>query len=376
VNELQQIIGTEIAATGPISFARFMELALYHETHGYYEKRSDQVGTSGDFITSVSVGDLFGRLLAFEFASWIRVLREGGHDPPFQIVEAGAHRGQLAHDILSEIQTMAEDVFTDVQCIIIEPSERRREWQRETLSEFEGRVLWREDWSELTRNNGPVNGIIYSNELLDAFPVHRYVWDAEAAAWFETGVAGNADTLVWTRLSGARESPIDPELCRHLPNGFIFESTPSAVEWWSQAASALGAGKLVAIDYGAEFEELVSPVRSNGTLRAYRNHSHVDSVLSDPGEQDLTATVNWSAIRTAGETAGLNSSNLAIQATFLTRILARAVDSSPENWQLTPKQIRQFQMLTHPSHLGQKFQTFIQSKTACAIEPVCAPTLP
>lgn len=362
MNELQQIIGIETAASGPISCARFMELALYHETHGYYEKRSDQVGTTGDFITSVSVGDLFGRLLAFQFSEWVRELRSRRIAPPYQFVEAGAHRGQLAHDILSALRSEAPDVFQELRCVIVEPSVRRAAWQRETLAEFQDRTIWRNSWTEVAENEGLINGVIYSNELLDAFPVHRFVWDSAAGAWFELGVSAEADLLIWTRMNGKRDVPIDLELCRHLPNGFIFETAPAAAKWWTEAANALANGKLLTTDYGVEFAELVSPVRSNGTLRAYRNHSHADNLLGDPGEQDLTATVNWTAIRTAGETAGMTSSEFAIQAAFLTRILARAVETDPQNWQLSPKQIRQFQMLTHPSHLGQKFQAFIQSK--------------
>ncbi len=337
-----------------------MELALYHETHGYYEKRSDQVGTAGDFITSVSVGDLFGRLLAFQFAEWFKKLDPSA--PCFHLVEAGAHNGQLMLDVLSGLRTFAPETLEKIRCVIIEPSPRRREWQRETLSALRDRVCWCAGWNEVVEEIGPIYGVIYSNELLDAFPTRRFIWDADAGRWFELGVAAEADLLIWTRLAGDVDPGVDPDLFTHLPNGFIHETSPDAIQWWTEAAASLRSGRLLTIDYGARSEELLNPVRSNGTLRAYRDHTHVDNLLADPGEQDLTATVNWTAFQEAGERAGLASAEAVKQSSFLIRILEKAVQSHASDWQLSPKQIRQFHMLTHPEHLGRKFQALVQAK--------------
>lgn len=355
MNELQQIISAEIETEGPLSWARFMELALYHKVHGYYEKRSDQVGTAGDFITSVSVGDLFGRLLAHNFTEWIKELRESGLKPPFQIVEAGAHTGQLAHDVLTGLHFAAPELAADVHYLIIEPSDQRSQWQRETLAEFDVQVVWYRSWAETP----PIHGVIFSNELLDAFPVHRYVRNPDG--WHEQAVETADGELGWTTVPADCPLSLPAELTAHLPDEYIHEHSPAASDWWTEASKALKRGWLLTCDYGATQDELLT--RTTGTLRAYRNHAHAENPLADPGDQDLTAHVNWSAIQQTGEKTGLHTEALISQARFLTQILAQAASAIPDQWQLAGKQIRQFQMLTHPEHLGRKFQVLIQSRS-------------
>lgn len=335
--------------------ARFMELALYHKVHGYYEKRSDQVGTQGDFITSVSVGRLFGRLLAFRFAEWLRDLPVRTATNSVQLIEAGAHTGQLARDVLTELKAHHADVFSALEYVILEPSEERRSWQRRTLAEFAGTVSWKVSWEEIAE----ANGVVFSNELLDAFPVHRFV--RVGGAWREQLID---ESFAWLTGEGVCDSPLPEELDAHVPEGHVVERSPAAERWWSEAAKRLKSGRLVAIDYGSAEDELVQSARPNGTLRAYRNHAPVDDPLSDAGAQDLTAHVNWSAIQQAGEGQGLETAELMDQARWLTWILDAAVKADPEGWQLSPKAVRQFQMLTHPQHLGRKFQALVQLRQA------------
>jgi SAM-dependent MidA family methyltransferase len=354
MNELQQIIRAEIAADGPLSCARFMELALYHKVHGYYEKRSDQVGAGGDFITSVSVGDLFGRLLATRFAEWLRELRDDGRQEPFQIVETGAHTGQLAVDVLTELQTCYPALFELLDYVIVEPSAERTKWQQATLAAFGNKVTWLSGWQDAS----PVSGIIFSNELLDAFPLHRFV--REGNKWSELRIGVTGDSFDWINVPTKLSAGVPEELAKQLPDGFVIERSPAAERWWSDAARGLREGWLMTIDYGSTQDDLRQSGRTAGTLRAYRNHSLADNPLADPGEQDLTAHVNWSAIQQAGEDAGLDTVELTDQSRYLTRILARAVEADSGRWQLSPKQVRQFQMLTHPQHLGRKFQALVQ----------------
>jgi len=353
VNELQQIIRAEILARGPMSCARFMELALYHQVHGYYEKRSDQVGAGGDFITNVSVGALFGRLLAFRFAQWLRELRQREPDAPLQLIEAGAHTGQLALDLLTELKRAHLDLLEGLNYLILEPSERRRQWQRETLAGFNALVTWKRGWDEVDA----VRGVVFGNELLDAFPVHRRV--RSGGQWREQLIDAS---FAWQNGPVVGNGLLPPELEAELPEGHVIECSPAAEAWWSAAAERLQAGRLVAIDYGTTEDDLVLASRRHGTLRAYRNHAVADDPLAEPGEQDLTAHVNWSAIRRAGERQGLTTIELTDQARWLTWILNDAVAADPGDWQLSPREIRQFQMLTHPQHLGRKFQAFVQSR--------------
>ena len=145
---LVEIIRREMAARGILSFARFMELALYCPVYGYYETKKDNPGRHGDFYTNVSVSELFGQLLAFQFVEWLEV-EVRSQRSEVRIVEAGAHDGQLAKDILNWLQSSHPKLFEQIQYAIIEPSARRQEWQKEKLAEFTPRVRWFSDFGDL-----------------------------------------------------------------------------------------------------------------------------------------------------------------------------------------------------------------------------------
>lgn len=356
-------IREEIRSRGAISFARFMELALYCPETGYYERNQDNVGRAGDFITSVSTGSLFGELLAFQFAEWLEEMRSAKRG--MQIVEAGAHDGKLASDILHWLQIHRRKLFSEIEYHIIEPSAVRQTWQKETLKQFQN-VRWH---SALSAAHPTLSGILFSNELLDAFPVHRFGWDAKKKNWFEWNVSLDGEKFIWERSAGGLTTSQPPSsslnipssLLEVLPDGYIIETSPTAESWWRAAGKTLDHGKLVAIDYGLTAEEMISPARTKGTLRAYHHHQVSDDLLANPGEQDLTAHVNFSAIQKSGEEAGLKTETFCTQPQFLTRILARAVKEKSFS-AMDQKQIRQFQTLTHPAHLGRAFSVLVQAK--------------
>jgi SAM-dependent MidA family methyltransferase len=413
VNTLSEIICREAAERGVLPFARFMELALYCPVHGYYEKEKDNPGRRGDYYTSVGVGELFGQLLAFQFAEWLETPdfqplaspeRSAGGPTP-SLVEAGAHDGRLAKDILAWLQLNRPKLFEQIEYRIIEPSARRQEWQKETLKDFALRVRWFTGFEHALRitHHAKLNGIIFSNELLDAMPVRRLGWDAQNKKWFEWGVAVDGEKFVWARCPdilsvplldapasrrpvGSQKSelagetpalpgtvpggfdpssifhlPSSPELLAVLPDGYTIETSPAGESWWREAAQVLGRGKLLTIDYGFTADELFSPSRPHGSLRAYFRHHVSDDLLANVGEQDLTAHVNFSSIQKAGEKAGLKTEMFCTQPQFLTRILERALRGVPfGEW--TSTQARQFQTLTHPEHLGRAFRVLVQSR--------------
>jgi SAM-dependent MidA family methyltransferase len=319
------------------------------------------------------VGPLFGELLAARFAAWLvedeadsRI--ESGQALPLQLVEAGAHDGRLARDILTWLRAEQPGVYGRVDYRILEPSPTRQQWQQETLQEFAGKICWPGNWPEM----GQVRGIIFSNELLDAMPVQRLVWSRNLQDWQEARVSETDGRLIWTRSPLAewpraaghlRELP--DELRRLLPDGFTTEISDPAVHWWRNAAQILADGRLVTLDYGLEAEEFLQPSRTNGTLRAYCGHRFADNLLDRPGEQDLTAHVNFTAVRRAGEQAGLTTETFESQGTFLSRIATRIWPGTSDNaW--TPKRIRQFQTLTHPQHLGHSFRVLVQRRPPAA----------
>jgi len=347
VSELEAIIRQEILAHGSISFARFMELALYCPKMGYYERADSVLGRRGDFYTSVSVGPVFGELLARKFAEWLDQIPP----QPRTILEAGAHEGQLASDVLTWLGEFRPDL--PVRYWIIEPSERRRAWQESKLDLFAGKVTW---FASLEMLPHPVSGVIFSNELLDAMPVHILQW--RGGRWVERRVALKGDALAW----GTAELTTDPghpeipsELAAVLPDGFQIEVSPAARDWWRRVSAKLRRGKLVTIDYGLEQDELFAPQRQHGTIRAYYGHHLIDDLLARPGEQDLTAHVNFTDIQRTGEGTGLKTEGVVGQSKFLTDILATV-----SNW--PPEGVRQFQTLTHPEHLGRSFKILIQSR--------------
>lgn len=354
----------EMARDGGISFRRFMELALYCPETGYYQRSARVVGQQGDFVTSVSSGPLFGRLLAAQFADWCANL-----SGPVQWIEAGAHDGRLARDILEALHREQPDLAARLEYWILEPSPARQRWQETVLNPFSGKVRWFPGVEHLPA--GTVRGVIFANELLDAFPVHRLAWEASSRTWREFGVCPAGSAFDWCLLpstgnewaAALRDAGVEiPEALQAiLPDGFTIEISPEAAAWWRAAGDSLASGTLLTLDYGLSAHEILAPERSTGTLRSYARHTVSADVLTHPGEQDITAHVNFTQLQRAGEQRGLRTDELVSQGEFLTRIASRIwTDSSPPD----VSAIRQFRTLTHPEHLGRAFRVLIQSRPA------------
>ena len=324
------------------------------------------MGKSGDYYTSVNVGNLFGELLAFKFAEWLgEILIPGGR---LRIVEAGAHDGQLANDVLTWLREKRPRLFAQTEYCIIEPSSRRQTWQRDKLEKFAPRVSWFNCWGsvrtsipDLESRKPGLSGIIFSNELLDAMPVHRLGWSATERKWFEWGVTLESDKFAWARIPYQQLIVGNQQLEAVLPDNYTIEISPDAENWWREAASVLKTGRLMTIDYGFTDEEMFLPGREKGTLRSYSHHHATNDLLTNAGEQDLTAHVNFSTIRKAGEASGLTTESFCQQSQFLTRILGETLeDKTFGEWDST--RTRQFQTLTHPEHLGRPFRILVQKK--------------
>ena len=368
------LIRHEIRQRGPIPFVDYMGLALYAADAGYYE-RPGRVGRQGDFFTSVSVGRLFSELVAFQIREWLcamekRVSRAAV--PKWRLVECGANDGVLGVEVLDALISGGLGDLRPLELVFLEPSPTRQRWQEETVSrrrEGTGNeipVRWCKDWNEL----GTVDGVIFSNELLDAFPCHRVAWDAGARRWREMGVGLEGERFIWSALpnEGGRgvldDAHLDlPDgLLDVLPDGFATELNPAAVDWWRSAASSLGEGWLLAFDYGLTREEFFMPQRGDGTLRAYSKHRLKPDVLDCPGEQDLTAHVNFTAIEQAGIAAGLATETFDFQGRFLTR-LAEKIWTVPGAVAWDASRIAQFKTLMHPEHMGRSFRVLAQKRT-------------
>jgi SAM-dependent MidA family methyltransferase len=361
LNPLARQIQEEIRLHGPIPFARFMELALYAPGLGYYE-RHRQIGRGGDFFTSVSVGPLFGHLLAFQFAQWLDSDAAAGAG---QLVEAGPHDGRLAADVLDWTCRHRPDLFARLEYWLLDSSPARRAWQEETLRPWLPTVKWAPDIAALGQRQ--VTGIIFSNEFLDALPVHRLAWDAPRRQWQEWHVTIQAEAFAWQRRNpsaelAARLPRVPDELAAVLPDQFTVEICPAAAAWWRAAASALRRGKLLTVDYGLAGGEWFRPERAQGTLRAFARHHASSDLLGQPGEQDLTAHVDFPQLREAGSAAGLRTEGLWRQSRFLSQIFARTRQAPESFAPWDEKTTRQFQTLAHPEHLGGQFQVLFQAR--------------
>lgn len=348
-----------------------MELCLYHPELGYYERAKPGIGAQGDYYTSVSVGNLFGELLGYQFFRW---WQNDNQNWPFRILEAGAHDGRLALDVLNFLQGYQIGHDPGFEYWILEPSLRRQSWQQATLHRYLTRVRWYSSWEDLP--SAGFSGVLFSNELLDSFPIHRLGWDVAKQSWVEWGVQWAADRLVWTRIPQSQSCAseliefqrrsggldVSPELMDVLPDGFTIEVNTAAAHWWQQAARVLKKGYLLTLDYGLTNEQFLRAERLEGTVRAYYKHHLNPNVLDHPGEQDITSHVNLSILRTLGEREGLRTVGLISQAQFLTDNFKATIEKPGSFMEWTTSRVRQFQTLTHPNHLGRHFKVIIQSR--------------
>ena len=313
---LTEIIRDGILKNGPVSLAWFMEQALYHPEHGYYSSDRAAIGRRGDYFTNVSVGPLFGELLAVQFAEvWER--SDKLHD--FIILEQGAHHGEFARDVLESTQRRSPEFFAALRYQIVEPFPKLQDRQSQTLKEFGDRVQWRKSLDELE----PFVGVHFSNELLDAMPINLR----------NKLVALREDEFVFVDSS---EEQI---------------TNQSQLDWIAEVAQKLRRGFVLSIDYGfvgPDFREIIQ-VRTQ--------HRQLDSPFERIGEADITAHINWTDIAQAADKNGLNIIGFTDQHHFLTGIISTFPDiAAPE------KSKRALQTLLHPEMLGRSFQVLALAK--------------
>jgi len=340
--ELVQFIRETIRTRGPQPFSWFMEQALYHPAHGYYPSGRAAIGRRGDYFTNVSVGPLFGTLLAAQFIEiWERLAQPNR----FIIVEQGAHDGQFAHDLLSGIRSRAPQVFEAIGYRIVEPFPLWQDRQRQTLCNFPEEVAWHNSLADLDA----FAGIHFSNELLDALPVNLR----------DKSVGLDRDEFVFVENCNDR-----------LPN-------ESQLTWIETVAAKLQRGFVIAIDYGFvrnDFREVI---------QARARHQHLDSPFEQIGEADISVHVNWTDLAERAEASGLRVAGFSDQHHFFTGIASIWPDllSSPlsnstsltnkaHSASDTAKTRRALQTLLHPEMLGRAFQVLALEKNAGFAEPL------
>ncbi len=346
----RMVLRDRVRQEGPLGFPEFMREALYHPAHGYYGKPTGQIGRGGDFFTSVSVGPLFGKLLARRFLRW---WQEAGSPAAWRAIECGAHDGILAKDLLEAINGLNPAAWDGLEYVICEPLPALRAVQEQTLEAFGGHVRLVAHPGDLPPPRLP--GIIFGNELLDALPFHVIEWRENC--WQECRVTIQGDNFAWLRLPIIPGSELDEattSLGAEFPDGYRTEVRTNFKPFLTPLLASISHGLLIWPDYGFARPDYYHPDRRDGTLRTFSNHRASDDPLASPGEQDITAHVDFTAVALAAIDLGCTVAGFQSQGAWLTGIA--------REWLLEQERkpdaasLRQFQTLTHPAHLGRSFQ--------------------
>ena len=356
-------------AGGAISFARFMDLALYAPGLGYYRAGARKFGSGGDFVTAPELSPLFSRCLARQCQEILAALGSG------QILELGAGSGVMAADLLLELRALNA---LPERYAILELSGELRDRQRQTLARRAPEVLDRVVW--LDQPPEPeFRGIVLGNEVLDALPVERFRITAHGprrlmVRWTEAGLAwaeGDEDPAVTAAIAG-----IEADLGGRLPEDYRSEYIPHLQDWLRTIAEPLAAGALLFVDYGYPRRAYYHPERTTGTLLCHYRHRAHDDPLILPGLQDITASVDFTAVAQAARAVGLDVAGYTRQNYFLfgcglMDLLADQIPpnpplekgggeaggiSSPTDTVRYLEQARQVKLLTLPGEMGDRFQ--------------------
>ena len=354
--QLAAALRDEIRAQGgAIPFSRFMELCLYTPGWGYYSAGASKFGASGDFTTAPEMGGLFAATVANALAPVF-----GQLGPQARMLELGGGSGAFAEAVLLRL---AELQALPARYAILEPSADLRQRQRERLqqnlpAEIGGRVEWLDrpfddDWE----------GVVFANEVIDALPTPRFVI-SKGEVYEETVALDANDQFVRATapadmlLSGAVRH-LERYLDRPFADGYRSELLPQLPYWLQAVAGGLKRGAMLFVDYGYNRGEYYLPERDDGTVRAfYRHHVH-NEVYLWPGLQDITASVDFTAMAEAGLHAGFDLAGYCSQASFLLgngldQVLALADERTDDVGRV---QLRdEVKKLTLPSGMGERFQ--------------------
>ena len=348
--QLSQLIADDIRARGGwVSFARYMELALYAPGLGYYSAGARKFGSQGDFVTAPELSPLFGRCVARQVADLLDAAVP-------DVLEIGAGSGALAADVLIELAAL--DRLPE-RYLILEVSAELRERQRATIAERAGDRLGLVQWLEVLPPR--LDAVIVGNEVLDAIPTH--VVEVRGGVVHEAGVACDGAQFSWS-LRPAEDALREAATALALTDGYRTEVNLAARAFVASFARLLERGALLLIDYGYSARELYHPQRSQGTLMChYRHHAHGDPFVL-VGLQDITAHVDFTAVANAAVDGGLAVLGYTTQANFLvncgiTELLAEVPATDVQAYAPLASQAQQ---LLSPSEMGDRFKVIALGK--------------
>lgn len=353
---LVERIVNEINENGPMSFERYMALALTAPGLGYYVSGNQKLGAAGDFVTAPEISPLFSRCVARQCEP---VLREVGAQQDADIWEFGAGSGVMAADILLELEQCN---CLPRQYCIVEVSAELKERQRETLSAKAPHLLSRVQWLD-TLAGQSINGVVLANEVIDALPVHRFYRENDAAG--EYYVDWNGERFVWQQGSFSSDAVAQRvnALLAQLPSHYISELNLVADAWIGSLSDVLNQGVVLIIDYGFPRSEYYHSQRNQGTLMCHYQHRAHDDPFVYPGLQDITAHVDFTAVAEAAHDSGLQVSGYNTQAFFL---IANGLEEFTHDLDVEDpaylKAAQQIKTLTMPGEMGELFKVMALTK--------------
>ena len=343
-----------------ISFRDYMELALYHPQEGYYMRPKVKIGKRGDFYTSSSIHPVFAQTIA---RLALKVSKAWGR--PLCFCEAGGGTGAFARHFLDYVRQREPEEYAFTRYFLLERSGYHREVQEENLAEHEGHLIWLEEgdgWDLF-----PSEGILFANELFDAFPVH--VVERGPKGWMEVGV-GYDETE--NRLVEKKVPLENGEVKEYLqkipclfPKGQRLEVPLDAIRWVKKGASKMKAALWLVIDYGYRWTDLCRGGLVRGTVRSFFNHQVDGNVYDRPGEKDITADVCFDALGEAAKRGGFKEVGLIPQDKFL--LISGILDFLEEHHERDPfhpkaKKNRAIAHLLSPAGISAAFSVFVLAK--------------
>ncbi len=344
---LSELIIQEIRQHGAISFRDFMDMALYYPELGYYTSQNDKIGKTGDYYTSPGITPAFGEMLGRQLEEMWHILGE----KEFTVVEMGAGTGILSCDVLDYLRKNQE-LYNDLDYCIIEKSAPLREEQKKRLRE---KVRWYGSIRELSG----MTGCIFSNELVDAFPVHQVVMGKELMEVFVDYKDGFVEVL---KPASSELNEYFAEFGVSLPRGFRTEINLDAIKWIEEIVTSLKEGFVITIDYGYPSSELYREYRDKGTLMCYHKHTANENPYQHIGGQDITSHVNFSALECRGSKNGLELCGFTDLAHFLMGLgieeyLKKLQQGDPVNYRKNMLRVKTLMM-----EMGETFKVLIQKK--------------
>ena len=365
--ELSTRIAAEIARHGGwLSFARYMEMALYEPGLGYYSNPGQVFGAAGDFVTAPELTPLFGATLARQVSPWLKDPALAGSGQV--VLEVGGGSGMLAAQLLNALDNVGHH---EVRYLILELSAERREHQRQTLKSLAPGLMDRVGWLDTFPES--FAGVVVANELLDAMPVQLFEWQADAEAELqEMGVTWVDGRFAWaprpadavlTETVAALRNRLGPEGAQwHSP--YRSEICPAQQAWMRTLADCMTAGVVMLLDYGFAAPEYYHPQRDQGTLMChYRHRSHADPFLW-PGLSDITAHVDFTALARAATAEGFSLVGYTSMAAFLLNagLLDELADLPREPESFWFAQAQAVQQLISEAEMGELFKVIAFEK--------------